>query len=292
MSSDSLPNVISPRSLLHNVQDRGVAMSCALARFYQREATILREISDGLSVPGAGFDFGKFKTVVDASPLIDAILQLDQEEADYQFEKARAYPSRTILNPFNERRETELLTQVTRFLEARQVNLVKDRSERRQLRDMLARMPTYLPMLVRSQKVNCEHRISTEYKERREGFKLKVASLHPGCQLVEVGPDGWFRVQTPLQPNSGQSDVQNGKKKKKKRMTVDDANKEAMRLAKLLRAGFFALSERQQAEQIGCSWTTWVKTDFYETAKKSDQPANRSGRHRRKPKVSLPSVSA
>jgi hypothetical protein len=51
------------------------------------------------------------------------------------------------------------------------------------------------------------------------------------------------------------------------RMTVDDANEKALKLARKLRLGFFALSERQQARQIGCSWTTWQKTKFYKKAK-------------------------
>jgi hypothetical protein len=42
----------------------------------------------------------------------------------------------------------------------------------------------------------------------------------------------------------------------KKRMTVKEANAKAMKLAHKLRMGFFALSKRQQAEQIGCRWKT------------------------------------
>jgi hypothetical protein len=51
-----------------------------------------------------------------------------------------------------------------------------------------------------------------------------------------------------------------------KRMTVAEANNKAMKLARKLRAAFFELSERQQAEMIGCSWATWHKTDFFQQA--------------------------
>jgi hypothetical protein len=51
------------------------------------------------------------------------------------------------------------------------------------------------------------------------------------------------------------------------RMTVAEANEEAMRLAKVQGKSFLFLSERQQAKQIGCSWETWTKTDFYKKAK-------------------------
>jgi hypothetical protein len=47
------------------------------------------------------------------------------------------------------------------------------------------------------------------------------------------------------------------------RLSVERANEKAVKLARRLRAGFFALSERQQAEMIGCHWQTWTKTPFY-----------------------------
>jgi hypothetical protein len=47
------------------------------------------------------------------------------------------------------------------------------------------------------------------------------------------------------------------------RMKVGEANDKAMKLAGEMRDGFFALSGRQQAKMIGCSWATWTKTDFY-----------------------------
>ncbi len=50
------------------------------------------------------------------------------------------------------------------------------------------------------------------------------------------------------------------------RMTVAKANAKSMTLARKMREGFFALSQRQQAELIGCSWSTWKKTPFYQKA--------------------------
>ncbi len=52
------------------------------------------------------------------------------------------------------------------------------------------------------------------------------------------------------------------------RMTVEQANKRAMQLAKQMKEGFFSLSEREQARRIGCSWVTWGKTEFYAQAQK------------------------
>jgi hypothetical protein len=65
----------------------------------------------------------------------------------------------------------------------------------------------------------------------------------------------------------------------KQRMTVEEANKKAMKVAHKMRAGFFALSERQQADLIGCSWKTWHDTPFYEKAQ-----AKRPGGKRFKPR--------
>jgi hypothetical protein len=54
----------------------------------------------------------------------------------------------------------------------------------------------------------------------------------------------------------------------KKTMTVAQANEKAMELAKKMKNDFFLLSQRGQAEKIGCSWQTWTKTPFYLEAKK------------------------
>jgi hypothetical protein len=50
-------------------------------------------------------------------------------------------------------------------------------------------------------------------------------------------------------------------------MTVEQANQKAQVVAHKLRKAFFALSERQQAEMIGCHWKTWAKTPSYSTLK-------------------------
>jgi hypothetical protein len=62
-----------------------------------------------------------------------------------------------------------------------------------------------------------------------------------------------------------------------RKMPVKQANDKAMKLARKIRAFFFALSERQQAEQIGCSWQTWVRTEFYRTAK-AKRPTSKSSK--------------
>jgi hypothetical protein len=53
-----------------------------------------------------------------------------------------------------------------------------------------------------------------------------------------------------------------------KRMTHDEANSKAMKLAKKMKKKFFALSRREQAELIGCSFATWKKTEFFKTAER------------------------
>jgi hypothetical protein len=67
-----------------------------------------------------------------------------------------------------------------------------------------------------------------------------------------------------------------GVAQRRQRMTVERANDKAMKLARKLRAGFFALSERQQAKQIGCSWATWKKTEFYAKAQARRPAGKRS----------------
>jgi hypothetical protein len=64
--------------------------------------------------------------------------------------------------------------------------------------------------------------------------------------------------------------------KRKKRMTVKEANDRATKLAQKWRKAFFAMSERQQANEIGCSWSTWKKTDFYSKAQAKRPQAKRS----------------
>jgi hypothetical protein len=69
------------------------------------------------------------------------------------------------------------------------------------------------------------------------------------------------------------------------RMSVDEANEVAMRLAKKMKRNFFRLSERNQAKQIGCSWQTWRKTEFYKTARRKK---NRQTHQTGQGKVSAP----
>jgi hypothetical protein len=51
-----------------------------------------------------------------------------------------------------------------------------------------------------------------------------------------------------------------------KRMTIEEANRKAMDLARKKKE-FFLLSERRQASLIGCACATWRKTPFYKKAK-------------------------
>jgi hypothetical protein len=65
------------------------------------------------------------------------------------------------------------------------------------------------------------------------------------------------------------------------RMTVEEANKRAMRVFKQLGKAFFLLSEREQAKRIGCHWQTWTKTKLYKRAQKirnraMRQPVNKT----------------
>ncbi|MHB1524615.1 MAG: hypothetical protein ACYCYB_11755 [Candidatus Dormibacteria bacterium] len=65
------------------------------------------------------------------------------------------------------------------------------------------------------------------------------------------------------------------------RMSVTQANKRALELARELGKVFFALSDTAQAEQIGCHIRTWRKTDFYgEAAKRRPAKPVRKGRRR------------
>jgi hypothetical protein len=64
---------------------------------------------------------------------------------------------------------------------------------------------------------------------------------------------------------------------KRQRMTVDEANAAAMRLADTMGPAFFNLSERQQAEKIGCHWNTWRKTPLYKAGDKRREKAPGTG---------------
>jgi hypothetical protein len=66
-------------------------------------------------------------------------------------------------------------------------------------------------------------------------------------------------------------------------MTVAEANLKARELARWRRKKFFAMSQNDQAKEIGCSWGTWSKTPFYKECKK--QGKIKPGKH---PKGSRP----
>jgi hypothetical protein len=57
-----------------------------------------------------------------------------------------------------------------------------------------------------------------------------------------------------------------GKVRSPSRMTVEQANERASKLAKRMKNGFFAMSKREQAKQIGCHLKTWKQTSLYKTA--------------------------
>jgi hypothetical protein len=94
----------------------------------------------------------------------------------------------------------------------------------------------------------------------RNLFALARPSLHTH--------DGWFdfrnhlgdfrdRVLAALKPAATRS-----------RTSVEEANKEAMRLAGSMGKAFFAWSDARQAKKIGCDVRTWRKTTFYREARR------------------------
>jgi len=79
------------------------------------------------------------------------------------------------------------------------------------------------------------------------------------------------------------------KQKKRTRMTREEANQEAMKLAKEMGSTFFLLSESEQARRIGCAWKTWNRTTFFQEAQKRQKQL--SNRYAAKGKGSRPVVS-
>jgi hypothetical protein len=59
-----------------------------------------------------------------------------------------------------------------------------------------------------------------------------------------------------------------GAKSPRRRMTVEEANERAKQLTdtREKRTKFFAVSERKQAERIGCSWKSWSRTEVFKEA--------------------------
>jgi hypothetical protein len=79
----------------------------------------------------------------------------------------------------------------------------------------------------------------------------------------------------PKQDHGKGKEIPAAAKEKRPRMTVEEANREAMELVKQLGQAFFALSENEQARRIGCAWKTWSKTEFFKAARKKREQAGR-----------------
>lgn len=85
--------------------------------------------------------------------------------------------------------------------------------------------------------------------------------------------EAWIEGEQGNGPNPAK-DEKERESEQTRRMTAEEANAKAMKLAHKMRTGFFALSERQQAKLIGCSWKTWRKTEFYPKAQ-AERPAGK-----------------
>src|SRR5262249_28850859 len=60
--------------------------------------------------------------------------------------------------------------------------------------------------------------------------------------------------------------------KAKGRMTVEEVNEKARRVAgRMGESIFLLLSTRAQAREIGCHFSTWTKTEFYEECRRKTQ---------------------
>jgi hypothetical protein len=98
-------------------------------------------------------------------------------------------------------------------------------------------------------------------------FLADCASL---CRRAAPPPAGEAVTPDPEQGASAADgntpQVPEGKKARRP-MSVEEVNEKAMDLAKKMKDEFFLLSERKQAERIGCAWETWSKTEFYKKAK-------------------------
>jgi hypothetical protein len=102
--------------------------------------------------------------------------------------------------------------------------------------------------------------------ERVGHARLVVGELrHPLlhlAELVELGPARPGEAQGGGGP-SGAMPGGGTPKENRPRMTVKVADQKARELHERLGWDFLILSERKQAEAIGCSWSTWKNTDFY-----------------------------
>ncbi len=72
------------------------------------------------------------------------------------------------------------------------------------------------------------------------------------------------------------------------RMSKEEANEKAKRLAKSMKDKFFLLPVRQQAHLIGCSFATWTKTTFYHTARQRGVLAAKRKRRGSRPAAPRP----
>jgi hypothetical protein len=133
----------------------------------------------------------------------------------------------------------------------------------------------------------------TELRAEIQAVKRELAI--PSNGLVRVAnealperadaPNVAAREADQLTANTTLADVP----RRRTNMTVEEANRKAMELAKLLKQDFFSLSERKQAKRIGCSWGTWRKTTFYKQAKKKGRRSQRAKGERA---AGSPSVSS
>jgi hypothetical protein len=90
-----------------------------------------------------------------------------------------------------------------------------------------------------------------------------------GSKAGKDGQEGRGPTEIPsAEPKDSTPPDTTGPAKRKQGMTAEEANRKAMELVKKMKKVFFALSEREQAKLIGCTWRTWSKTEFYKTAKK------------------------
>jgi hypothetical protein len=100
-------------------------------------------------------------------------------------------------------------------------------------------------------------------------------------QFVELSEQVWAALQAVERMVARTRGTGKVGKRARRRMTVDQANKEAMKLANRRGADFVRLSQREQAKLIGCSWATWKKTPFFEaTQKRRHKISSRASRTR------------
>jgi hypothetical protein len=128
--------------------------------------------------------------------------------------------------------------------------------------ELLGRFPCYpWPLKDPPWQQDEEYRRQTRALLRHEGWRPLMGELFCFLQMLETAPSVAFQ---PAPPSRGKP--KDKAKGQRTRMSVEDANQEAMAVAGRLGQAFFLLSERKQAKQIGCSWPTWTKTKFYKTA--------------------------